>query len=141
MFKHIFIADDSSYKQEAIVQALQELFPRAEFHTYTCRNDFIQAIHLEYAQQVHSYPECCLAIVDMCMPPHLNAPIFGTCGLSTLRFMHAHGDECPAIVASSEPVDDNALENAYPYCLGSVLQNAFTICTDDYRKLLEDYIK
>lgn len=141
MFKHIFIADDSSFKQEAIQHTLHVLFPKAEFHLCSCLSTFIRTIHLDYALHVNSRPYHCLVVLDMCMPIRMNSPVFGTCGLTALRYMQAHDDKCPAVIVSSDCVDDSTGKSAYNNYLGSILYQSGVDQVEEYRKLLEDYIK
>ena len=138
--KTIYIIDDSEFKRERIRGYLEELFPNAEFVELSFINEGLLRICRTDKQNIIDNPSEHLVVIDMLMPRYSDGEIERNAGYSVLAEMGRCRLACPALIASSETVDNNRATDFYKYYLGSVKEDSSVFCIPLYEKLLEDYL-
>lgn len=138
--KHILIVDDNPHKLDDLAKSAQQLFPQARIEKYECQNDFLRAVCYEYLQEALKEPEELVFIVDMQMPRLVGEQIDIEGGLDALAWLDQVGVRCPAIIASSEQIDEARAQDAYATYKGFVYYSAWSSPKSAMRELLVEYL-
>ena len=140
MIKKIYIIDDSEFKRENIREYLTELYPNAEFVELTFVNEGLLRICRTDKANIINNPSEHLVVIDMVMPRFYCGMPEADAGYSVLAEMNRCKLSCPALIASSESVDDNRASDYYENYLGSVKEKGSVFCLPFYEELLKDYL-
>lgn len=138
--KRILIVDDNATKLENLAQSAERLFPEAKVETHDCQTTFLRAIRNEYWEEVLRKPEEYLLIIDMQMPMFWHGPIDVEGGYDTLVWLSQSGVQCPAIIASSEVIDEDRAKESYDNYRGFVHYSAWCSPTSAMKEVLAEYL-
>lgn len=136
----ILIVDDNECKREALKESLERLFPEAEVAEFECQMDFLCTIRYDHWREINDKPERWLLVIDMQMPFRKSEMIDVNGGFSALRWLCQVDVRCPAIIASSEPIDEEWAREAYGYFKGFVQYQPFVSPIGVLRELLSEYL-
>lgn len=139
--KYIFVADDRESKRDNIIDTLREIFPEAVIVPSDCLNELFQSLQVTFADKVREHPSECLVVTDMMMPTLHGSSINPECGYRVLLRLKSCEFACPAIVVSSESIDEARAESLYDHYVGFVHYHSWSDQELVYRKVLKDYIK
>lgn len=142
MVKNVIVADDRSEKRKRILEYMQQLFPEAELLSASCADEFRTLVCRQHLQDVQDKPEEWLAVIDMQMPHRrgFGSAIDSECGYCVLEEMQRANLECPAIVVSSEVIDDVRAAERYSKYKGSVEFSMWRDLTEDFQEILTEYL-
>lgn len=126
---NIIIADDNRDKLSKIKDYLETQFDNAIFHECCCRQQALEMFR-KFRLGMEEKPHEWILVTDMRMPMYKGERVEFDAGFSLLRQLKARRLEIPAIIISSEVVDDRVAENLYPAYVGSVVY-------DEYIQFLE----
>lgn len=118
--KHVFVVDDNPNKLEDLENSVTELFPEAEISAFECMLDFEHAICHTFASKISQSPGEYLMVLDMQMPFKRDGRINADAGFELLNILFRHDLKCPAIIASSEEIDEETAEKIYEHYKGFV---------------------
>lgn len=139
--KVIFIADDRERKRTDIFDTLERLYPKAKIVESTCGRGILNDMTRYFAEEVQNNPDECLAIIDMQMPKSLQQSIDINCGYFVLSSMQVNEMKIPAIIVSSERIDDNRAREYYDHFAGSILYQSYCDQIELYKRTLDRYFK
>lgn len=142
MIKNVVVADDRKEKRKEILGYMEHLFPEAELFSALCADEFRTLVCCQHMQEVQEKPEEWLAVIDMQMPHKrsFNSVIDSECGYYVLKEMQRAGLKCPAIIVSSEVIDDVRAADRYANYKGSVEFSMWDDLTGDFREILAEYL-
>lgn len=137
--KRIFIADDSPNKLEDLVKSVRRLFPEVEISTFDCLGDFQRSVCHMREDDILREPDEYLMIFDMQMPFERDERIGAAAGIEALNILFRSDMQCPAVIVSSETLDDDLAkmaEDTYEHYKGFIRYSPFL----DLTSALEDVI-
>ena len=134
---NVVIADDTNHKMELIIEAVRKCLPQAKLLTYDCCKEAAYCLCRAHCKEILEHPEQWLVITDMQMPLYSGeSEINPTAGRHVLAEMSIAGLECPALIASSEAVDNSAMSEIYAHYIGSLQVMYRCDIKEPLRKLL-----
>lgn len=137
--REIFIVDDNPGKLADLVDSAKQLFPQAEVIEFEYSNDILCAI-AEEQDEIRKAPNEYLMIIDMQMPPYKRGRIEIDGGFSVLAELQRLGLHCPAIIASSEPINEMRAQETYEHYKGFVRYRVYVALTSVMREILAEYL-
>ncbi len=137
--KKVFIVDDNPGKLADLSKSARILFPEVEIEEFEYANPMLCAV-AKSRDAIIANPDQYLAIVDMQLPPYAGGRINLDGGYNILAEMERLGLRCPAVVASSESIDEHRAVDTYEFYEGFVPYYVYTTPTAHLRKVLEAYV-
>lgn len=138
--KYVLIVDDNPNKLEDLAKSAGRLFLGAEVETCKCQDDFLYAIRYDHWEEIRKAPEECLLIIDMQMPYRVGEQIDIEGGLDALNWLRQVDVRCPAIIASSEKIDEGRAKELYANYKGFVHYSAWSSPTSAMKAVLAEYL-
>lgn len=119
--KKIFVVDDQELKREDLMNYLKRFFPKAEIRGFVCSGEFYEAVvSKEVLDDIMEHPKEWLIVLDMQMPHERFGQIDRQAGYRLLRKMQQLRLACPAIIASSESINNGLAHETYKPYLDSI---------------------
>lgn len=137
--KHIFVVVDNPGKLADLTKSAKQLFPQVEFEEFKYSNGILGAI-FDAKDRILQEPEEYLMIIDMQVPPFTGGRIEADGGLGVLMELQRLEMKCPAIIASSEPIDEEKARGVYAAYKGFVRYRVWMDSKDAMRDVLKEYI-
>ncbi len=135
--KKIFVVDDGESKREDLMSCLKHLFPEAEIRGFVCSGEFYEAVaSKEVLDDIMEHPKEWLMVVDMQMPHGRFRQIDRQAGYKLLHKLQQLGLTCPAVIASSDAIDNAPAREAYESYLGSIQYSYYVDSTPYFREVL-----
>lgn len=135
MYDVICIVDDSAYKQEDIESYVKGCLPDAEIHRFGCANAFLKFV-INQLETIQSNADSWLMIVDMRLPIARNKSVEDKCGYEILAELRRLRLNCAAIIASSDPIDEERARRTYSHYKGYIDYKSCVDLSDDFWQLL-----
>lgn len=131
----VCIVDDNPGKLDDIKEYVAKCLPDAEIHTYECANELLMFIH-NHVEEMRANPDDWFVITDMQMPRAKMSRIEVDCGYDVLAEMGRQGLTCPAVVASSEHIDEDRAKQLYSSYKDFIYYKVYRDLSGDFRRLL-----
>lgn len=134
--KKIFVVDDQELKREDLMNYLKRFFPKAEIRGFVCSGEFYEAVaSKEVLDDIMEHPKEWLMVVDMQMPHERFRQIDRQAGYKLLHKLQQLGLTCPAVIASSDAIDNAPAREAYESYLGSIQYSYYVDSTPYFREV------
>lgn len=120
---HICVVDDSESKREDLLDAARKLFPSvagSETYSFDCVSDILCFTCHEHVDEIRAHPEEWLMIVDMQMPASRGLRIETHGGYDVMNEFQRLELQCPVVIASSEPINEEHAQQVYEKFVGFV---------------------
>lgn len=134
--KKIFVVDDQELKREDLMNYLKRFFPKAEIRDFVCSGEFYEAVvSKEVLDDIMEHPKEWLIVLDMQMPHERFGQIDRQAGYRFLRKMQQLRLACPAIIASSESINNGLAHETYKPYLDSIQYSYLIDLTPYFREV------
>lgn len=134
--KKIFVVDDQELKREDLMNYLKRFFPKAEIRGFVCSGELYKAVvSREVLDDIMEHPKEWLIVLDMQMPHERFGQIDRQAGYRFLRKMQQLGLACPAIIASSESINNGLAHETYKPYLDSIQYSYLIDLTPYFREV------
>lgn len=136
----IFVVDDRERKLESICSIMHTMYPDAEIIKRTNCKDILKAIIKDY-DNISINPHGYIVVTDMQMPQKRYQGVDLNAGYHILNQLEVRELLCPAIVVSSEDIDDDLAKKYYSAYAGSIVWNGHPDQIEEYSYLLNKYFR
>lgn len=134
--KKIFVVDDQELKREDLMNYLKRFFPKAEIRGFVCSGEFYEAVvSKEVLDDIMEHPKEWLIVLDMQMPHGRFRQIDRQAGYKLLHKLQQLGLTCPAVIASSESINNGLAHETYKPYLDSIQYSYLIDLTPYFREV------